>query len=152
MRQRWTEVAVLAVVLFAINGLARLIVWQAEIANDEDQILAGLLASIAAALVCVAAGIRWSHRYPMSRVVLDVGAAVLVAALLAVLVGPYLGGSTPLVEGFGFALRQFVYYAGLMAFGAAVGVLLTITVGKDWKTRGWKNHEESIRSRPKRVR
>lgn len=152
MMQRWRDVAVLALVLFAINGLARLIVWQAEIGNDEDQILAGLLAAIAAALVCVAAGIRWSYRYSMFRVVLDIGAAVLAAALLAVLVGPYLGGSKPLVEGFGFAVRQFLYYGGIMLFGAAVGVLLTVTAGKDWKTRGWKYHEESIRSRPKRVR
>ncbi|MGH3737221.1 MAG: hypothetical protein ACRDT6_16630 [Micromonosporaceae bacterium] len=151
MRQRWLEVAVLAVVLFAINGVARLIVWQAEIGNDEDQIFAGLMAAIAAALVCVAAGIRWSHLYPMSRLVVDVGVAVLAAALLAVLVGPYLGGSKPLVEGAGFAVRQFVFYGGVMAFGAAVGVLVTVTLGKDWKSRGWKHHEEQIRSRPKRV-
>jgi hypothetical protein len=152
MRERWVPVAVLAAALFSINGIARLIVWQAGVVDDNNQILAGLLASIAAALLCVAAGVRWAYRYPMPRVVVDLGLAIVVAALLAVLLGPYLGGSKPLVEGAGFAFKQFLYYGGLMAFGAGLGVLLTVTAGRDWKSRGWKSHEAEIRSRPRRVR
>lgn len=151
MRQRWVVAAVLMMALFAINGIARLVVWQFGLVDDKDQILAGLLASVAAGLLSLYAGIRWTYLYRMPRVVADLGAAIGVAALLAVLLGPYLGGSTPLVEGFGFAFRQFVYFAGVMALGAAVGALVTIALGKDWKSRGWRYHEERIRSRPRRV-
>lgn len=151
MRERWIAVGVVAVVLFGFNAVARLIVWQADLVTDDDQILAGLLASIAAALLAAVAGVRWAYRCPMTRVVADLGVAVIVAALLAVLVGPWFGGTEPLVEGFGFALRQFLFYGVVMAFGAGLGVLGTMTVGKDWKSRGWKAHEERIRRRPRRV-
>ncbi|HEX6077040.1 MAG TPA: hypothetical protein VFZ32_17480 [Micromonosporaceae bacterium] len=151
MRERWVAVGVATTAMFGFNGVARLIVWQAGLVDDAQQILAGLLASIAAALLAAVAGARWSYRHPMPRVVADLGSAILAASLLAVLVGPFLGGSTPLVEGLGFAVRQFLFYGGVMAFGAALGVLATMTVGKDWKSRGWRLHEERIRRSPRRV-
>ncbi len=151
MRLRWVVVTVLMMALFAINGIARLVVWQAGLVNDKDQILAGLLASVAAALLSVYAGARWTYRYRMPRVLADLAVAIAVAALLAVALGPYLGGSTPLVEGVGFAFRQFFFYGGVMAFGAVVGALVTVALGKDWKSRSWRYHEERIRSRPRRV-
>ncbi len=150
-RDRWLPVLILLAALGGVNALARFIVWQADVTDDGNQILVGLLATIVAALLCVPAGVRWAYRYPMSRVIADIGIAVVIAALLVVLVGPYFGGSTPLSEGFGFAARQFFFYGGVMAFGAALGVLGTVTIGKDWKSRSWKHHEEQIRRRPKRV-
>lgn len=150
-RERWLPVVILMAALVAVNGVARFVVWQAEVADDDNQILIGLLATIVAALLCVPAGVRWAYRYRMSRVVADIGLAVVVAALLVVLVAPYFGGSTPLAEGFGFAVRQFLFYGGVMAFGAALGVLGIVTLGKDWKSRGWKRHEDQMRRKPKRV-
>jgi hypothetical protein len=151
MRGRWVAVGAATAALFGFNGLARLIVWQADLVDDGQQILAGLLASIAAALLAAVAGARWSYRHPMPRVVADLGLAILVAALLAVLIGPYLGGSRPLVEGVGFVVRQFLFYFGVMAFGAALGVLGTMTLGKDWKSRGWRLHKQRIRRSPRRA-
>lgn len=150
-RDRWLPVVILLVALVAVNGLARFIVWQADVTDDDNQILVGLLATIVAALLCVPAGVRWAYRHRMSRVIADIGVAVVIAALLVVLVGPYFGGSKPLSEGFGFAARQVFFYGGVMAFGAALGVLATVTLGKDWKSRSWKHHEDQIRRRPKRV-
>ena len=151
MKQRWVVVGILALALFAVNGIARLIVWLAGIADDQDQILAGLVSSAVAGLLAVAAGIRWGYLYPMPRVAGDLAVAIVAGALLAVLVGPFFAGSTPLVEGVGFAFRQFLFVAGVLGFGAVLGVLLCMTAGKDWKSRGWKAHEERYRSRPKRV-
>lgn len=151
MRERWIEVGGITAAMFSLNGVARLIVWQANLVSEEQQILAGLLASIATGLLAAVAAARWAYRHPMSRVVGDLGVAILASALLAVLAGPYLGGSRPLVEGFGFAFRQFAFYGAVMAFGAGLGVLAVMTVGKDWKSRGWKAHEERIRRRPRRV-
>jgi hypothetical protein len=151
MRERWVAVGIATAALFGFNGVARLIVWQANLVDDEHQILAGLLASITAALLAAVAGAWWSHRHPVPRVVADLGIAILASALLAVLIGPYLGGSRPLVEGVGFAVRQFLFYGGVMAFGAALGVLGTMTVGKDWKSRGWRLHEQRIRRSARRM-
>ncbi|HEX2419465.1 MAG TPA: hypothetical protein VHJ83_15290 [Micromonosporaceae bacterium] len=151
MRERWGAVGIATAAMFGFNAVARLIVWQASLVQDEEQILAGLLASIASALLAAVAGVRWAYRYPMSRVVADLGLAIIVASLLAVVVGPYLGGSRPLVEGVGFAVRQFLFYGGVMAFGAMLGVLGTVTLGKDWKSRGWRLHEQRIRRGPRRV-
>ncbi|MGH3749589.1 MAG: hypothetical protein ACRDT8_19545, partial [Micromonosporaceae bacterium] len=139
--RRFRPVAILLGALAAVNAVARLVVWQAGVTDDEHQMLVGLLASAIAALLCVPAGVRWAYRCPMSRVVADIGLAIVVAALLVVLVGPYFGGSEPLAEGFGFAARQFLFYGGVMAFGAMLGVLGVIAAGKDWKSRGYKRYE-----------
>jgi hypothetical protein len=151
MRERWVAVGVVTAAMFGFNAVARLTVWQAGLVEDEQQILAGLVASIAAALLAAAAGAWWSYRHPMPRVVADLGLAIIVASLLAVVIGPYFGGSRPFVEGAGFAVRQFLFHGGVTAFGAMLGVLGTMTVGKDWKSRGWRLHEQRIRRRPRRV-
>jgi hypothetical protein len=155
MRQRWLRVAALGGLLFAINAAARLFVWRTHIAGVTQQTRIGLIAFVAIGLVFAVAAGWWAVRYPLIRVVPDLLVAGLVGCLLSVLVGPFFSGSKPVAEGISFLFVQILQYLVLGALGATLGVLVVIAVGRDWKTRVWKQREATLRanrSRSKRHR
>lgn len=151
MRQRWLPVAGLALTLFVINVVARFVVWQTASDEWQDQIRIGLVSAGVTALVCVAAGMWWAYRTPVPRLVADIGAAVLAACVLVVLIGPYAGGSSPFEEGASLFVRQILYYIGISAFGTLVGVLLVTAFGKDWRSRGYRRRELLLKQKPVRT-
>src|SRR2546426_11776487 len=102
MKERWLPVGILAAVLFAVNGLGRLIVkLLANGHQDTRQIGIGLVAIAAVGVVMIGAAYWWARRHPMPRVLADLAVAVIVGCLLSVLVGPFVVGSRPMAEGFG---------------------------------------------------
>ncbi|MBA3489270.1 MAG: hypothetical protein H0T78_06945 [Longispora sp.] len=150
MRQRWQPVAILAGILFAINAVARLIIWQANIADESNQTTIGFLAFIAIGLVFVAVSAWWAIRYPLSRVAGDLLVAGLAGCLLSVFVGPFFGGASPFAEGGGLVMVQIVQYLLLALLGTFLGVLGVIALGRDWKTRVWKQREAQLKKRTER--
>ena len=110
MRDRWQPVVILAGVLFAINAVVRLIVWQVGPKSDSKQITVGFVGLALVGLVMAGAGWRWGRRYPMSRVTPDLCVAVAVACLLTVLVGPFFGGTRPFKEGAGLFFAEIWHY------------------------------------------
>ena len=106
MRDRWQPVGILAGVLFAINAVVRLIVWQVGPKSDSKQITVGFVGLALVGLVMAGAGWRWGRRYPISRVTPDLCVAVAVACLLTVLVGPFFGGTRPFKEGAGLFFAE----------------------------------------------
>ncbi|MEV6526856.1 hypothetical protein AB0M43_33490 [Longispora sp. NPDC051575] len=152
MRQRWMPVAALAAALFVINAVARLIVWKADIAKDTEQTRIGMITFGAISVLCVAAAAWWALRYPLDRVAADLLAAGVTAAVLSVVLGPLFSGKPVFDGGFGMVLGQLVLYLALAGLGAGLGILGVIAVGRDWKTRAWKRHEESLNAKRNRVR
>jgi hypothetical protein len=151
MKDRWLPIGVLAGLLFAINIAARLVTRIGDFAKEDQQLLIGIISMSAVALLLIGATARWAVRYPIGRVVADLGAAAGIACLLSVLIGPFLGGSKPFAGGLGFFVGQILLFALLSGVGVLFGFLGVVVLGKDWKSRGLKRYEQTYRAKPPRV-
>lgn len=151
LRHRWTPVVLVALVLFVINAIGRAILWGTGMDAEHQMVLAGVYSMVAMAVVCGYAGFRWSRRYEMIRVVGEVGCALVLGTLLAVLVGPLLVGLNPVAGGLAIVLRQLGLCFAICVFGAVVGVLLVLALGQDRRSRAWRYQEHRLRTKPRRV-
>jgi hypothetical protein len=151
MRDRWQPVGILAGVLFAINAIVRLYVWQFGPKSDSKQITIGLVGLGLVALVMAGAGWRWGRRYPMSRVIPDLCTAVAVACLLTVLVGPFLGGTRPFKEGAGLFFAEIWHYLAFAGGGAILGLLVLMALGRDYRAEALKRYAKARAAKPRKV-
>jgi hypothetical protein len=151
IRPRWLPVALVALAMFAINAAARLISWKGGFAKDTEQMRIGYIAVAAVTVLVIGASAWWAVRHPLGRLVADLGGAALAAGLLAVLVGPFFGGSKPFAEGLAFFVGQILLFLGLAIVGMALGYAAVVAFGKDWKSRSLKRYEQNYRARPRRV-
>jgi hypothetical protein len=151
MRERWQPVGILAGVLLAINVIVRLVVWQFGPKSDSRQITLGLIGLGLIALVMALAAYRWSTRYPLPRVGADLSVAIAVACALTVLVGPFAGGSAPFKEGAGLFFGEVWQYLAFAGGGTLLGLLVSIMLGHDHRSRALKRYTELASARPRRV-
>src|SRR5688572_10469846 len=98
MRERWLPVGIVAGGLFLVNVVARLVVRIAAGDDDGKQVTIGLWALVAVGAVLVPVAFWYGRRHPMIRVIGDLGLAVVVACVLAVLVGPFVSGVQPFAD------------------------------------------------------
>jgi hypothetical protein len=151
MRQRWLPVGVLALVLFAINAVTRLIVRFGFSGDEQAQsrasfVMFGLIGVLLGALAFVRAG-----REPVGRWLADLGTAAAVALLLTLFVGPFISGSTPLAGGAGDFFAQVWLYIGCAGGGMLLGYLLVTALGWDHRSQSLKRFAEARLARPRRV-
>jgi hypothetical protein len=158
IRNRWVRVGLVALGIFVINALARLI---SRLTQDDtvavdptastgvDKI--SLLGAGAVVLFMAVMGALWAVRHPFSRMVFDLGAAVIGGALLALLVAPFVGGSKPFDEGLGTFVGELLQFIGLGALGVLLGFLAMIVFGKDWKSRGLRRYEENYKRKTHKI-
>jgi hypothetical protein len=151
VKERWLPVAALAGGLFVTNAVARLIVRFTASKSAAHQTWIGLIAVLAVAVVMIGVAFWWARRHPMPRVGADLSVAVLVACVLSVLVGPYLGGSAPFKEGFGFLFSEVWHYLAISAGGAVFGLLMVMAFGLDYRSQSWKRYAETVRAKPRRA-
>lgn len=159
-RNRWARAGAVALGFFLINGIARFI---SMLTQDEPEVptvvapesatntvisVTGMLSTVA--LVAVAAGF-WSVRHPIGRVVADLGLAVFAGTVLAMFVGPFLGGNKPFDDGLEMFVLQFLQFLGLGGLGIFLGYVAMVVLGKDWKTRGLAAYAERYSKKPHRV-
>ncbi|WP_320066384.1 hypothetical protein [Micromonospora sp. RTGN7] len=150
MKDRWRTLGVLAAALFAVNVAARVVVRLGFDGNDTaaDRVSLAMFLVIGAILAGLV--FRWGQDRPVARWGADVAAAVGVALLLTVLVGPLLVGQNP----FGGGVDTFLAQAGLYLVATAAGVLvgyLTLTaLGRDHRSRLLKRYAEIKRAKPRR--
>ncbi len=149
--KRWLRVGALALGIFAVNAIARLVTRLGDLVDPESIDTVGFVAAGAVGLILVGASAWWAVKFPFSRAFFDIGAAVLVGALLSLLIGPFIGGSAPFAEGLGLFVGQWLMFLGLAAVGFFLGFLGMVALGKDWKSRGLRRYEENYRKRPHRV-
>ena len=117
--------------------------------RHRDMVAYGGMAAVF--LAVAVAGAWWAVRYPFSRLLFDVGAAVVVFAFLAVLVGPLLVGDSPFDSGLAFIVGQILLLIAVGLVGALLGFAAMVTVGKDWKSRGLRQYEETYHRRQNRA-
>jgi hypothetical protein len=151
MKERWLPVGLVAAGLFLVNVIARLVVRFGAGDDDAKQITIGLWALFAVGAVMIPVAFWYGRRVPMIRVIGELGAAVVVACLLSVLIGPFVSGVGPFSNGVGLVFRQFFYFLGLSAIGAVIGLLVLMTTGLDHKSQSWKRYIERSGTKPRKV-
>lgn len=151
MKDRWLPVGVLAGVLFAVNVAARLVARLGfnEDGEAQDRISLGMFVVIGLILAVLA--FMWGRRRPAARWIADIGAAVIVAVLLTVFVGPFVSGDSPFEGGAGDFFAQIWLYAAFAIGGSLVGYLILVALGLDYRSQGLKRYAEAKLARPRRV-
>jgi len=148
---RWLPVVLLALSMFAVNAIARVVTVKGDFATEAQQLRIGLIATSAVGVILIGAAAWWAVRFPLGRILADFGAAGGLGALLSVIVAPLLAGSKPFAEGLGFFVGQILLFLGLAGVGLLLGFLAVVALGKDWKSRGLRRYEQNYRARPHRT-
>ncbi|MBQ0897207.1 hypothetical protein KBX37_29735 [Micromonospora sp. U56] len=151
MGNRWRAVGVLAGALFAVNVVARVIIKLGFDGNDTaaDRVSLGMFVVIG--LILAGVVFVQGRTRPVNAWGTDVGAAVLVALLLTVLVGPLLVGNNPFGGGAGLFFAQIWLYLLAAGAGVAVGYLLLTALGLDHRSQQLKRYAEIKSAKPRRV-
>jgi hypothetical protein len=151
MRDRWLPVGVLAGALFAINAIARFVVWLVASKSEAKQTLVGLIAVFAVAAAMIVAAYWWARRRPMPVAIGELSLALAIGCLLSVLVGPFAGGSAPFREGSAFFVAEIWHYLLIGAAGGVFGLLVVTALGRDYKSEALKRYARAALAKPRRV-
>ncbi len=151
MKQRWLPVGLIALAIFVVNGASRLISHKFEINDDAAQATLGRIGVIVIGVLLFAVAIWWAIKYPFQRLIADVGLAILAGTVLAVVIGPFLGGSRPFAEGLEFFVYEVLLFLGIGAAAILLGFVVAVALGKDWRSRGLKRYEQHYARKPHRT-
>jgi ABC-type multidrug transport system permease subunit len=151
MRQRWLRVAVLALVLFAVNVVARVITRLAFSGNDTAENRASIVMFAVIGVVLVAYTFVRAQRVPPSSWLPDIAASAVAGMLLTILVGPFISGSTPFADGAGSFFSQVWLYGGFAIVGTLLGYWIATALGRDYRSRSLKAYATARVSKPHRV-
>ncbi|RLK13654.1 hypothetical protein DER29_4682 [Micromonospora sp. M71_S20] len=152
MSERWRATGVLAVALFAVNVVARLVTrfgFDGDDTTAADRVSLVMFAVIG--LVLAAVAFVWGRRRPVSAWGADLAAAVGIALLLTVLVGPLLVGDNPFGGGAGTFFAQIWLYLAAAGVGVLLGYLLLTALGLDHRSQSLKRYAELRATKPRRV-
>ncbi|GAA0507309.1 hypothetical protein Ade02nite_50490 [Paractinoplanes deccanensis] len=150
-QQRWFPIAALAVGLFAINVVARLVtrfVFDGDDAAEGHASIAmfsmiGLVLAVCTFLVC-------QRRRP-SEWLPDLVFGALAGMLLTILAGPFVSGTQPFSGGAGNFFSQVWLYGGFAIGGTLVGYWVAVALAKDYRSRSLKAYTESRQAKPRKV-
>ncbi|MGC5021479.1 hypothetical protein [Micromonospora sp. DT47] len=151
MKDRWRAIGVLAGALFAVNVVARVIIEFGFDGNDTAADRVSLAMFVVIGLILAAVVFVQGRSRPVGRWGADVGAAVAVALLLTVLVGPLLVGNNPFGGGAGLFFAQIWLYLAAAAAGVAIGYLVLTALGLDHRSQLLKRYAEIKAAKPRRV-
>ncbi|MEU6075607.1 hypothetical protein [Micromonospora sp. NPDC047074] len=152
MRERWRAIGILAVALFAVNVVARLVTrfgFDGDDTGAADQVSLGMFVVIGLGLAAVA--FVWGRRRPVATWLADVAAAVGIALLLTVLVGPLLVGDNPFGGGAGTFFAQIWLYLAAAGVGVLLGFLLLTALGLDHRSQSLKRYADLRATKPRRI-
>src|SRR5690606_32150732 len=119
VNKRWLRVGLVALVIFAVNVIARAVTEIGDVTEEStlDLIAYGGLAVVG--VVLIVAGAWWAVQYPFVRLFFDLGAASVAFALLSIFIGPLFVGNSPFASGPSYIVGQF-----LLLVGVALGAVL----------------------------
>ncbi|SBT47259.1 hypothetical protein [Micromonospora auratinigra] len=151
MRERWRAVGVLAVALFAVNVVARLVTRFGFSDDDAAADRVSWLMFLVIGLVLAVVTFRWAADRPVARWSTDVLGAVAVALALTVFVGPLVVGKNPFAGGAGLFFAQIWLYLAAAGAGVLVGYLVLTALGRDFRSRQLKRYAEIRTARPRKI-
>jgi hypothetical protein len=150
-KQRWFAIAVLALGLFAINVVARLVIRLGFNSNDTAQSRASIIMFAVIGVVLAAVIFVRAQRVPPSTWLPDLIAAALAGMLLTILVGPFISGDAPFSGGAGNFFSQIWLYGGFAIVGTLLGYWIATALGRDYRSRSLKAYATARTSKPRRV-
>ncbi|MCM0673820.1 hypothetical protein NCC78_03745 [Micromonospora phytophila] len=152
MRERWRAIGLLAVALFVVNVVARLVIRFGSDGDDSaaaDRVSLGMFVVIG--LILAAVAFVWGRRRPAAAWGADMAAGVGIALLLTVLVGPLLVGDNPFGGGAGTFFAQIWLYLAATGAGVLLGYLVLTALGLDHRSQTLKRYAEMKTAKPRRV-
>jgi len=153
MRQkRWFAPAALAIGLFAINIVARLVIRFFFHDNDSAQSAASVIMfGLIGLTLAVWTFLACQRKRPSEWLLPDLVFGAVGGLLLTVLVGPFVSGGEPFSSGAGDFFFQVWLYAGFAIVGTLLGYWLAVVLGRDYRSRSLKAYTERTKARPRRV-
>jgi hypothetical protein len=150
-QQRWFPAAALAVGLFAINVVTRLVIRLGFSGNQaaEDRASVIMFGVIGVALAVVA--FLRSQRVPPSTWLWEIGFGAAGGMLLTILVGPFISGNQPFAGGAGNFFAQVWLYCGFAIVGVLLGYWVATALGRDYRSRSLAAYVRGRASKPRRV-
>jgi amino acid permease len=152
---RWREVAIVALVLFAINLGGRIWAKNLKAANDlvlaDRQAKAGFAALGLIGLVFFAMALYWGRERTMWKTCTELGFAAVAASLLSVFVAPPLVGKSPFAGGAGNFFAQFWWWGGLAIVGVGLAYIVLVAFTIDHRSKQLKRYADRAKAQPKRV-
>ncbi|WP_433529810.1 hypothetical protein ACQPYA_26735 [Micromonospora sp. CA-263727] len=151
MGQRWRSIGVVAIGLFAVNVVARLVI-RFGFDGDEtaaDRVTLGMFGVIGLILAWVA--FTRGRRYPVAHWGTETAASIGIALGLTMLIAPLLLGRSPFAEGSATFFWQVVLYLVATTAGAFLGYLLLTTLGLDHRSQSLKRYAETSAAKPRRI-
>jgi hypothetical protein len=149
-QQRWFPATALAVGLFAINVVTRLVIRFGfdgnESAEDRATIIMFALIGLALAVVTF---VR-AQRVPPSTWLWDVVFGGVGGMLLTILIGPFISGDRPFSGGAGNFFSQVWLYGGFAIVGTLLGFWVATALGRDYRSKALKAFAEVRKSKPHR--
>ena len=151
MRQRWLPFLAIAVGLFAINVVTRLIVrfgfdGSATAENRASLIMFALIGAVLAGVTFAR-----SRNVPPSTWLPEITVTALVGLLLTILVGPFVSGDMPFSGGAGNFFSQVWLYGGFAILGTLLGYWIATAMGVDYKSRSLQAFAKAKLAKPRRV-
>ena len=150
-QQRWFTAAALAVGLFAINAVARLVMRLGS-GSDTAETRATIVMFAAIGLVlAVWTYIVAQRRRPSEWLLPDAVFGALGGLLLTVLVGPFISGGRPFDDGASGFFSQVGLYAAFAVVGTLLGYWIAVVLGRDYRSRSLTAYTQARAARPRRV-
>ncbi|BFU42418.1 hypothetical protein [Krasilnikovia sp. MM14-A1004] len=150
-QQRWFPIAVLALSLFAINVVARLVIRIGFHGNDTAESRASVVMFSIIGLVLATVTFVQCQRVSVSRWLPDLAAAAVGGMLLTVLVGPFISGDTPFSGGAGNFFSQIWLYGAFAIVGTLLGYWIATALGRDYRSKSLRAYAKARTTRPRRV-
>ena len=151
MRQRWVQIALLAVALFAINVIARLVIRIGLAENDSAENTVSIIMFAAIGIVLAAVTFVRAQRTPPSSWLPELAAAAIGGMLLTILVGPFVSGDSPFSGGAGNFFSQVWLYGGCAIVGTLLGYWIATALGVEHRSQTLKAYAKAKLAKPRRV-
>jgi hypothetical protein len=149
--KRWFSVAVLAVGLFAINAVCRLVIRFGFPRSDAAETRAAIVMFAIIGVVLAVVTFLRAQQVPPSRWLFDVGWGAVGGLLLTVLVGPFVSGQAPFSGGAGVFFSQVWLYGGFAILGVLLGYWIATALGRDYRSRALTAYARSRAAKPHKV-
>jgi hypothetical protein len=150
-QQRWFQIAALAVGLFAINVLTRLVIRLGFDGNDNAEDRASLVMFALIGLALAVFTFLRAQRVLPSSWLPDLAFGAIGGMLLTILVGPFISGDAPFSGGAGNFFSQIWLYAGFAIVGTLLGFWIATALGRDYRSRSLKAFAQARTSKPRKV-
>ena len=151
-QQRWFPIAALAVGLFVVNAVVRLIT---RFVFDGDDTVTGRASVVMFALIgLIIAGYAFvvsQRRPPVEWLLPDLVLGALGGMLLTILIGPFLSGGQPFSGGSGYFFSQIWLYGGFAIGGTLVGYWVAVMLACDYRSRALAAYTERKQTKVRKV-